>query len=61
MELHDIHGFNLVLGEGRRSARRILSYNNAVVLTARPVVPNKMLQVQLKFSITSFNFLKVYV
>lgn len=47
MELNDIHGFNLVLGEGRRSARRILSYNNAVVLTARPVIPNKMLQVRL--------------
>lgn len=45
MELHDVHGFNLVLGEGRRSARRVLSYNNAVALTARPVVPNKIFQV----------------
>lgn len=47
MELHDIHGFNLVLGEGHRSARRVLSYNNAVVLTARPVIPSKTLQVRL--------------
>ncbi|KAE8743975.1 bluestreak [Frankliniella occidentalis] len=47
MELHDIHGLNLVLGEGRRSARRILSYNNAVVLTARPIIPNKTLQIRL--------------
>lgn len=45
MELHDIHGFNIVLGEGRRSARRISSYNQGVVLTSRPVVPNKVLQV----------------
>lgn len=47
MELHDIHGFNLVLGEGHRSARRILSYNNAVVLTARPIIPGKTFQVRL--------------
>ena len=45
MELHETHGFNIVLGEGRRSARRISSYNQGVVLTSRPVVPNKVLQV----------------
>lgn len=46
-ELHENHGRNVQLGEGRRAAKRTASYNQGVVISSKPLPRDQLFQVIL--------------
>ncbi|KAJ4442722.1 hypothetical protein ANN_04313, partial [Periplaneta americana] len=46
-ELHENHGRNVQLGEGRRTAKRTASYNQGVVISSKPLPREQLFQVRV--------------
>ncbi|XP_071449160.1 neuralized-like protein 4 [Hetaerina americana] len=46
-EFHEKHGRNIQLGEGKRSAKRIASYNQGVLVSGRPLPRGHIFQVRI--------------
>jgi neuralized-like protein 4 len=48
VEFHaGLHGKNILLGDGDKSAERISSYNQAVVISRRPLLPGQLFRVRI--------------
>lgn len=50
LEFLENHGKNILLSNGNRTATRVASYNQGIVVINQPLVPQLLVQVGLAFS-----------
>ena len=50
LEVLENHGKNILLSNGNRTATRVASYNQGIVVINQPLVPQLLVQVGLTFA-----------
>lgn len=56
LEFHENHGRNIQLGDGCRTAKRIASYNQGVVISSRPLPREQLFQVNYVVLLTNTDY-----